>query len=271
MEKRRENSTETIHGVRQTLYKSIGWNYRSPGDRPEILENLKKWRMIGSNPGGFEFHGSLSGIGANGQAFRIADVTDTGFASREKLFKGAIISFKQAELFVGRTIVNADKGVYNPTTIDLMTRIAFKDADFENMFEVYSDGKDSAETLFTSGFLQKMTVLSQETLGRRLQSCLIGDEIHFILDIDESFSFSKTYDQAAPTKFKRELVVEAGSICVLLEQLYAIQACLGNHDTAKDRQDRLAYYKKRLSKMMETAKTLNISDLKNTQAKVKAA
>lgn len=245
-----------VHEIRAALYKSIGWTYQSPGQEPAITPSLKKWRMVDCRSGRFEYNGSLSGLGGNGQAFRIADVTDVELPNRRPGFRGAIISFKQSTAFKGRTIVATDKGVYNPTTIDLMSRIPFESDDFEKIFEVYSDHVDEARELFTSGLLKKMTTFSQETLGQKLQACLWGEEVHFALEIQESFSFSKTPDSTG-SKFVRDLVIEAGSICVILERLYCIQASLGQADTKQDKQSRLDYYKKCLSKMMETAKNLD--------------
>ena len=221
--------------------------------------------MIECRSGRFEFHGSLSGIGGNGQAFRIADVIDGDMPGQKKGFRGAIISFKQSSEFKGRTIVATDKGVYNPTTIDLMARIPFESDSFENVFEVYSDDAEEAQTLFTSGLLRKMISFSRETLGQKIQASLIGKEIHFALDIDESFSFSKE-PKSSGSKFIRDLVIEAGSICVILEKLYCIQASMGQSDTPQDKTIRLDYYKKCLSKMMETAKTLEADPKDQGQA-----
>lgn len=245
-----------VHEIRTALYKSIGWTYQSPGQEPAVIQNLKKWRMIECRSGRFDFHGSLSGIGGNGQAFRIADVMDSEMPRQTPGFRGAIISFKQPTAFSGRTIIATDKEVYNPTTIDLMARIPFESVSFEKIFEVYSDEAEEARTLFTSGLLKKMTVFSEETLGQKLQACLLGDEIHFALDIQKSFSFATAPESTGP-KFIRDLVIEAGSICVILEKLYCIQASLGQADTKLDKAARLDYYKKCLSKMMETAKTLD--------------
>ncbi len=254
-----------VHEIRSKLYQSIGWTYSSPGQEPGIIENLKKWRMIDCRSGRFDFHGALTGIGGNGQAFRIADVTDATAQGQKTGFRGAIVSFRQAERFKGRTIVATDKGVYNPTTIDLMSRVPFDCTGFEKMFEVYSDQQDEARTLFTSGFMRRMTVFSQETLGQRLQACLLGEDIHFALDIDDQFSFSKT-PESEGAAYVRDLVIEAGSICVILEKLYSIQAKLGVTETKQDKQARLAYYKKCLSKMMETAKTIAAEQARQGQA-----
>lgn len=260
METRREISDiSSVHQVRQILYGAVGWKYGSPGIIPDILSDLRKWRMVETKSGGFSFAGTLTGIGANGQAFRIADVTAEEVPGRDPGFQGAIISFRQAQSFTGRTIIVEDKGVYNPTTIDLMMRVPVHSERFENIFEVYSDSPATSADLVTSGFIEKMTDFSRETLGRKLQSCLIENEVHFALDIDGSFSFSKAPDLGSETKIKRDIIIEAGSICVLLEKLYSIQASLGRADSVNDRKVRLTYYKKCLSKMMAHAKTLEVS------------
>jgi len=258
METPRDDSVEMkVHKVRQALYATIGWTYQSPGQQPAIIQDLKKWRMIDCRSGRFDFHGSLSGIGGTGQAFRIADVTDADHPGQRTGFRGAIISFKQDKAFEGRTIIAVDKGVYNPTTVDLMARIPFADVNFEKIFEVYSDHDADGLSMFTSGLLQKMTAFSRETLGQKLQACLKDDEIHFALEIDDQFSFSKQPDSSG-AKFVRDLVIEAGSICVILEKLHCIQASLGRVDTAEEKRTRLDYYKKCLSKMMEVARKLNV-------------
>jgi len=256
----------SVHEIRTALFKSIEWTYTSPGQAPDVLGLMQKWRMIDARSGQFEFHGNLSGLGGNGQAFRIVDVTDSDMPGRDAGFRGAIISFKQANHFEGRTIIKTDMGVYNPTTVDLMQRVPFSDDKFEHIFEVYSDHSTEAEALFTSGLVKKLTNFSRETLGRKIQACCLGDEIHFALDIDDNFSFSKGPKQKNASKFVRELVVEAGSICVILEQLYCIQASLGRADTAEEKQKRLAYYKKCLSKMMDTANSLTATAAQQGEA-----
>lgn len=254
-----------VHAIRSKLYESIGWSYNSPGQDPGIITELKKWRMIDCRSGRFEFHGVLSGIGGNGQAFRISNVTDSDRPGDKSGFRGAIVSFRQSARFSGRTIVATDKGVYNPTTVDLMSRLPFESPNFEKMFEVYSDNQDEARKLFTSGFMRRMTLFSQETLGQRLQACLLGDDIHFALDIDDQFSFSKE-PKSSGSEYVRDLVIEAGSICVILEKLYSIQAKLGASETRQDKQARLDYYKKCLSKMMETAKSIAAEQASHGQA-----
>lgn len=254
-----------VHAIRSKLYESIGWTYSSPGEDPGVIQDLKKWRMIECRSGRFDFHGTLSGIGGNGQAFRIADVNDADSPGSRTGFRGAIVSFRQAEAFAGRTIVAVDKGVYNPTTIDLMQRVPFENETFEKIFEVYSDQQDEARNLFTSGFLQRMTRFSQETLGQKLQACLVKEDIHFALDIADKLSFSKE-PKSSGAEYVRDLVIEAGSICVILEQLYSIQAKLGAVDTMQEKQARLDYYKKCLSKMMETAKVIAAEQINPGQA-----
>lgn len=245
-----------VHQIKAELYRAIGWTYQSPGQQPAVIQEMTKWRMMDCRSGRFEYPGSLSGLGGNGQGFRIAEVIDEQSFGDKTGFKGVIVSFKQENAFSGRTLVAVDKGVYNPTTIDLMPRIAFACEDFESMFEVYSDQPELAQNLFTSGFLEKMTIFSQETLGRKLQACFLGDEIHFALENNEKFSFSESLEtQAVPSK---SLIVEAASICVILEKLFCIQASLGRQDSREDKQIRLDYYKKCLSKMMEKAKTLSV-------------
>ena len=253
------------HKIRQALYATIGWTYQSPGQDPAIIQDMKKWRMIECRSGRFDFHASLSGIGGTGQAFHIADVTDQQTSEKLGGFRGAVISFKRDKAFAGRTIIAADKGVYNPTTVDLMSRTPFNDPNFEKIFEVYSDHEDDARALFTSSLLHKMTLFSQETLGQKLQACLVGDEIHFALEIDDNFSFA-THPESTGMKFVRDLVIEAGSICVILEKLHCIQASLGRQDTQEEKKIRLEYYKKCLAKMMEVAKRLSAEKSKTGQA-----
>lgn len=245
-----------VHQIRTELFRSIGWTYQSPGQDPAVIQDMKKWRMLDCRSGRFEFPGSLSGIGGNGQAFRIAEVLDGKSFGDKSGFNGVIVSFKQERTFEGRTIIAVDKGVYNPTTIDLMPRIPFACEDFEKMFEVYSDQPKLAQSVFTSGFLEKMTIFSQETLGRKLQACLLGDEIHFALENQEKFSFSRPPEGVGNTYIKN-MIVEAASICVILEKLYCIQASIGRVDSREDKQIRLDYYKKCLSKMMQIAKAIS--------------
>lgn len=267
METRRDiTKTASVNGIRQALYASVGWTYRSPGDHPDILASFEKWRLVASKTGPFELPGTLTGLGGNGQAFRIANVTAPEIPGQAAGFKGVIVSFTQAQTFTGRTIIAEDKGVYNPTSVDLMTRVPFQSETFEKVFEVYSDSRDEAERIITSGFIDSMTVFSQETLGRKLQSCLMGSEVHFALDIDENFSFAKTPDMSSRPKMMRDIIVEAGSICVMLEKLYCIQASIGQTDTAEDKRIRLEYYRKCLSKMMERSKTLDVAALAQGQA-----
>lgn len=254
-----------VHQIRTELYRAIGWTYQSPGQMPDIVQDMRKWRMIDCRSGRFEFPGSLSGIGGNGQGFRIAEVSDIPSFGDQTGFQGVIVSFKQERAFKGRTIIAVDKGVYNPTTIDLMPRIPLACDDFEKMFEVYSDQPDLAQSIFTSGFLKKMTVFSQETLGKRLQASLLGDEIHFVLENQEKFSFARP-PQGAGNIYIKNLIVEAASICVILEKLYCIQASIGRVDSREDKQIRLDYYKKCLSKMMQIAKTISTETQKGQAA-----
>ena len=254
-----------VHNLRSRLFRSIGWTYEAPGRELDVVQKLRRWRMLEPRSGIFEYHGTLTGIGGNGQAFRIADVRDSELGERTPGFRGCVVSFRQTQSFSGRTIIAEDKGVFNPTTVDLMTRIPFDSQSFEKMFEVYSDHEYEARSLFNSGFLEKMTQFSRETMGQKLQSCLLDDEIHFALNIDDKFSFARA-PESSGRKFIRDLVIEAGSVCVVLEKLFCIQASLGREDTAQDKQMRLKYYKKCLSKMMETAKTLDNEMLNQGQA-----
>ena len=178
------------------------------------------------------------------------DVADPGF-------QGVLMSFRQLEAFSGRTVIAEDRGVYNPTTLDLMPRIEFPDQNFEKMFEVYSDDEEATRLLFTHDFIEKMTVFSRQTMGQDLQSCWVGDEIHFALNIGERFAFSKVSEAQTIEHLKKELLIEAGQVCMLLEKLFSIQASIGSQDDRDTKAKRLSCYKSCLEKMLVQTRSLN--------------
>ncbi|NNE57902.1 MAG: DUF3137 domain-containing protein [Hellea sp.] len=245
--------------LRQHLYGEIGWTFKEPGRRPEILSNLEKWRMIKSYVGGYDFNGTLTGIGFDGQPFQIHDLSVPdipGEIQSNSYFRGVIVSLRQANLFSGRTIIAEDKGVYNPTTVDLMQRIKFESDDFEHIFEVYSDCYDEASQVITSGMVKRLTNFSQLNYCRKVQCVLDGPDVHFILRLGNNFSFSQQLPSGNFDAAKKGVIAEAGNICILFEQLFRIQACIGQIDSSEASKSRLAFYKKCLVKMLDAAKNM---------------
>ncbi len=253
------------HEIRTTLYKALNWTYISDGQPLDFVQNLIKWRMLSPKLLGLEYNGMLAGLGYDGQAFRIvnfSDVKPTPLSADDSTQSYnedsyVLVSFRQPKTYQGRTIIVEDKGIYNPTTIDLMQRVAFVCETFEQDFEVYSDNKDEAEMLITSGLIEKMKIFRRELLGQTIQACIWDNEIHFLLKTGNLLKFSDQLEANSFAIAKRAIIVEAGTICTLLEQLFCLQASLGTPDTKEAKQKRLNYYEKCLLKMVNQAKTMD--------------
>jgi len=256
--------------LRQHLYGVVGWQFQAPGLGPAILSDLKKWRMVSSKSGEYDYNGTLTGVGFAGQAFRIADVSAAPLPGRDSTvdsgFRGVLISFRQNQPFKGRTIIAEDKGVFNPTTIDLMQRIPFDCVDFEHFYEVYSDCEVEANRVITGGMVKQLTEFSGLTFGQKAQCILTGQDVHFALQIDDRFHFSRVLEEQSFEKAKRAVLTEAGNICVLFEQLFRIQACIGETDQRSKAKQRLEFYKQRLKEMILEAGMVKLEDFRDSDA-----
>ncbi len=254
-----------VHGLRHDVYESINWNYCSPSLPPDALNPMRAWRMLTSRSGLFRCNGALTGTGYNDQAFGIVDVTakeierttlQEGTTIMNPGFQGVMVSLPHPVTFQGRTIIATDKGAFNPTTIDLMKRVGFASSQFEEIFEVYSDDQVEARALITPDLMERLIKFSQEVLGHRIQCSFLGRQIHIALDIDQSFQFSHDIIPPAFDKAKNVVIAEAGTVCILLEKLQALQSTVGRQGSGGADNARKSFYLARLEDLAARVKSL---------------
>jgi len=266
---------DDLHAFRHAVYGALGWEYRAPSLPPSALMPLQAWRMITSRSGMFKCRGALTGTGFNGQSFSIVDVTakqrEADYIKTEETtlsenhgFRGVIVSLSHPASFAGRTIIMQDKGVFNPTTVDRMKRVGFASSEFERIFEVYSDDQVEARALITPDLMERMIGFSQELLGHRLQCVFLGNQMHLALDIDDTFEFSHDYDPPEFERTKNIFLSEAGTVCILLEKLQALQAVIGRDGRAGADQSRKTHYLSELDRLAKILSSLRPGIIKDT-------
>ena len=258
-------TTHVIHALRHDVYKFIAWNYTSPSLPPNALNPMRAWRMLTSRSGLFKSNGALIGTGYNNQKFGIIDVTakeierttvQEGTTFMNPGFQGVMVSLPHHMSFLGRTVIATDKGAFNPTTIDMMKRVGFASSEFEEIFEVYSDDQVEARALITPDFMERLIRFSREVLGHRIQCSFLGNQIHIALDIDQSFQFSHDLMSPGFEKAKNIVIAEAGTVCVLLEKLQALQSTVGREGSAGADKARKAHYLAQLELLASRIKSL---------------
>ncbi len=263
----RHQRIDDLHAFRHAVYGALGWEYRAPSLPPNALMPLQAWRMITSRSGMFKCRGSLTGTGYNGQSFSIVDVTakqrDADYIKTEESaltenygFRGVVVSLSHPVQFAGRTIIMQDKGVFNPTTVDRMKRVGFASSEFERIFEVYSDDQVEARALISPDLMERMIGFSQELLGHRLQCVFLGKQMHLALDIDDTFEFSHDYNPPHFERTKNIFLSEAGTVCILLEKLQALQSVIGRDGSSGADQKRKAFYLSELDRLAKILSTL---------------
>jgi len=214
--------------------------------------------MIYSHSGLFECKGALSGKGANGQQFSIVDVTAKPVQNMgaqvlppdmDMGFRGIIVSFPHKSRFLSRTIIREDRGVANPKVVDAMKRVGFVSSEFEKIFEVYSDDQVESRALITPDFMERLIALSGKVLGHRVQVCFLGGQIHIALNIDDNFRFSNDVVISDLESAKKVVLAEAGSVCVLLEDLDILQSYAGGKRAETADKTRKDHYLENLQTM----------------------
>jgi len=248
-----KNFSAQVQSLRTYIHAALGWSYRANVKAPDILIALQAASMVRSPTGRFQFRGEILGQGYKGQKFKLVDVTastppipesqrhfpihnmfdsdvtlyDANLKDTRHGYEGIVLSMPHVDNFIGHTIVRRDIGRLNPKTVNGLKRAGFASSKFERLFEVYTNDQVEARYLLTPDFIERLTLFSDDYLGRNVQCVFAGNHFHVALEIDDRFDFSRDFQAFDYQEAAGMIINEIGGLFYLLEKVHALQARIG--------------------------------------------